>query len=468
MRQRASRATLWCVKSKRQAPISHFVTLIFLSLGLVGCASYKPEPIDPARSAIALEARSLNDPGLQQFLQNTDPTGHGWTLSRLTLAGLYERPDILIAEDQKLMAEGAVQTAGTLPNPTLSLTPTYNATNLMPSPWKVGPLFSFMLNSLVTRPALLQAARAHLAAAQQALPMAAWQVRSQVRIAMLNLWTAQKLASLDEQSLTLAQQSETAINARVNAGQMSEADQNNAILAADQSALTAAAATRQVGLARAALATAIGLPAANLDGVSISFADFAHPVLPATTKALQKAALTSRPDIQMALANYAAAEAHLRLMILQQYPGISVGPGYVYDQGANKYQLSLSIDLPIFNQNQGAIASAYAARALSAAKFLAIQQAALDSIDQAMANIQLSGGEVRAADALLQSVHDQQSRLTQQYHDGAIGKLRLIGGQEALVQSKLGAVSALQHRDEAIGALEDSLYHPLFGAEPPS
>ena len=445
-----------------------FFPLIFLSLGLAGCATYKPQPINPAASAAALEARSLNDPGLMEFLQKADPTGHGWTLERLTLVGLYERPEILIAEDQKLIAESSLQKATALPNPTLSLTPTYNATNLMPSPWKIGPIFSFMLSSLAERPALMQAAQAHLGAAKQALPIAAWMVRSQVRTAMLDLWTARQSEALDAQSFTLAQQSVAAITARVHAGQMSEADQNTAILAANQSALVEAAATRQVAIARVQLAKAIGLPTASLANVRVSFVGFADPQWPPDIRKLQENALTSRPDIQAALDNYAAAEAELRLAILQQYPGISIGPGYEYDQGANKYLLSLSVSLPIFNQNQGGIAKAYAERAIAGARFLSTQQSVLDGIDQAVANGQASAAEVKAADTLLKSVKEQQNRLEQQYNDGAIGKLRLIGGEQALVQTELGAVSATKHQDEAIGSLEDALYHPFIGVGPRS
>lgn len=464
----ACRETSLRVRILRQTHVGCLFPTIFLSLGLAGCATYKPEPINPTSSARALEARSLNDPGLMAFLQKADPTGQDWNLERLTLVGLYERPDILVAEDQKLIAEGSLQTATALPNPTLSFTPTYNTTNLMPSPWTVGPIFSFMLSRLAERPALMQAAQAHLAAAEQALPIAAWRVRSQVRSAMLDLWMAQKLEALDAQSLILAQQSVAVITARVNAGQMSEANENTAILTANQSALVEAAAARQAEIARAHLAEAIGMPTASLSNVKISFVCFAHPDLPANIKKLQENVLTHRPDIQVALDNYAAAEAHLRLMILQQYPDISVGPGYEYDQGSNKYQLSLSISLPIFNQNQGGIAKAYAARALAGAKFLSVQQSALDHIDQAMANEQASAMEVMAAETLLKSVREQQNRLDQQYNGGAIGKLRLTGGQQALVQTELGAVSATQHQDEAIGSLEDALYHPFFEAGPRS
>ncbi len=442
--------------------------LALLSLGLAGCATYRSQPLDPAASAMAFEARTLTDPGLTRFLQAADPSGHGWTLARLTLVGLYERPDILIAQDQRLMAQGGLQNAAALPNPTLSLTPTYNATKLMPSPWKAGPILSFLVTSLAARPAEMQAAKAHLAAAREALPIAAWLVRSQVRTAMLNLWTTEKSQALDVKSQALAQQSVALITARVNAGQMSEVNENTAILAADQSVMATAAIARSVVIARAQLALSVGLPAASLRHVRIDFAGFAHPKWPKNIGKLQQYALTSQPNIQVALDNYAQAQARLRLAILAQYPGISIGPGYNYDQGANKYILALSITLPIFNQNQGGIATAYAARALAGAQFLAAQQSVLDRIDQAMADARASADEVRAADAIRQNAKRQQISLAQQYNAGAIGRLRLTGGQRALVQAEQGLSIATLHLDDALGALEDALYHPIFGVRPGS
>ena len=41
------------------------VATILCLLVLTGCATYEPRPIEPARTATRLEARSLDDPGLR-------------------------------------------------------------------------------------------------------------------------------------------------------------------------------------------------------------------------------------------------------------------------------------------------------------------------------------------------------------------------------------------------------------------
>ena len=63
-----------------------------------------------------------------------------------------------------------------------------------------------------------------------------------------------------------------------------------------------------------------------------------------------------------ALAEYAASESALQVQIARQYPDIHLRPGYELDQNKNKWQLGVSMDLPILNQNQGPIAEAKAKR----------------------------------------------------------------------------------------------------------
>ena len=58
------------------------------------------------------------------------------------------------------------------------------------------------------------------------------------------------------------------------------------------------------------------------------------------------------------LAEYQASQSALQLEIARQYPDVQLGPGYEFDQGDNKWMLGLGVTLPVFNQNQGAIAAA--------------------------------------------------------------------------------------------------------------
>ena len=89
---------------------------------------------------------------------------------------------------------------------------------------------------------------------------------------------------------------------------------------------------------------------------------------------LRRRALTGRGDVQSSLAQYAATQAALQLAIANQYPNLTLSPGYSYDQGNNKFGFaSPGLELPIFNQHQGPIAQAVAHRKQAAASFTALQ-----------------------------------------------------------------------------------------------
>jgi len=111
-----------------------------------GCVHYRPQPLAPEKSANQLESRRLDDAGLKAFIStNSSPAPEVWPLEKwdldsLTLAAFYFHPSLEVARAQWQLAEAGVKTAGGRPNPTLTVTPQYNTTTFVPSPW--GPSVS--------------------------------------------------------------------------------------------------------------------------------------------------------------------------------------------------------------------------------------------------------------------------------------------------------------------------------------
>ncbi|EQD40865.1 outer membrane efflux protein, partial [mine drainage metagenome] len=150
-----------------------------LALCVAGCATYRAQPIHPEQSARALAARSLTNPRLRRFLA-LEAHRRGpprWNLETLTLVAIYERPDMPLAVGRLAEAKAGQITAAQLPNPTLSLRPAYNTTTMVPSPWKVGPIVSFLIRAFGVRPALIARARARTAAARESIASTAWRLR---------------------------------------------------------------------------------------------------------------------------------------------------------------------------------------------------------------------------------------------------------------------------------------------------
>lgn len=438
--------------------------VVLLVLPLASCATYRARPIHSETTAHSLAARSLTDPRLLRFLAIEEHRDRPprWNLETLTLVATFERPDMPLATAQWGEAQAGEITAAELPNPTLSLQPTYNTTTTVPSPWKIGPTVSFLIRSLGVRPALIAQARAQAEAAREAIAVTAWQLRGRVRAALLTLWSAQRAAKLSTRALAVARRFRSSVAQRFEGGMVSAATLTSAALAQEQSQLQAAASERRVRLARTGLATALGLPVVALQGIRLDLRGISHPRGPGKLGPLIRAALINRPDVLAALARYRASEANLRLAIARQYPSIDIGPGYHYDQGDNKFILAVSLPLPILNQNQGPIAAARAARRAAAVEFMATQSRVLAQIERARTDWRASEAELASARQVRSSAANVLARRRTEFAAGQIGRLRLLGADEAFVQSEQGALAASVHARAALGGLEAALYHPFL------
>lgn len=435
---------------------------------LGGCASYHARPLNPSASAASLQARSLSNPRLLRFvavdLRRPEETLK-WDLPALTAAAVYERPDMKIAAAQVRVAQGNEITAAEWPNPVLGLSPTYNTTTVVPSPWKIGPVITELLTTAGKRPAAIAEARARAAAARQQLAIAAWKLRSRVRTAMIGLWAAQQRVKLTRTYLAAAEEMDSLTAGRFRAGMVSAATLTSQRLIETQAALDLATAERQQRLAQAALATAVGVPEHALTAVKIDTAGLDRIAAPAGLEALSTAALAHRPEVLAALAHYNAAQAALRLAIANQYPNLNIGPGYHYDQGDNKFILDISLPLPVLNQNQGPIATARANRRLAAARFEQVQMRVLGQVGTAVADWEASRREAVRTRRLL-GLADRTVRSDEEsFHAGAIGRLRLAGAKLARARTELGALSAQVDERTALGQLEDAFHKPLIDPE---
>ena len=141
---------------------------------------------------------------------------------------------------------------------------------------------------------------------------------------------------------------------------------------------------------RAALAAAIGVPspaAAFFRMCSCPWPDLDSPPAAGSLPIaeVRRAALINRFDVRSALAQYAAAEADLRLQIAKQYPDLDIGPGYTYEEKQSYFTLGFSAIIPMFDRNRGPIAEAEAGRLKAAAAFLATQAEVISKSERSLA-----------------------------------------------------------------------------------
>jgi outer membrane protein TolC len=446
---------------------------------LASCASYHPEPLSATNNAQAIEVRSLEDPRLQTFIASAQArpsaerpeaitaTRPVWNLSTLTLAALYYHPDLDIARTRLALARAGVITARQIPNPSLSFEDLSFAPGTHgPAAWTLTPLINFLIETAGKRTARTRKAREQVAAARSDLAMASWKVRGGVREALLALWVGERRLALLREQLALQDQLATLLEHRLAVGEASALDVARERTARNQVSLAVDDAVRESEAARAQLAAAIGIALPALAKIDLSFEAFDRPEEPVPAPdsgQLMRQALTSRSDVQSLLAQYAAAEAALALEVANQYPNLTLSPGYSFDSVQDRYLLLPALDLPIFNHNQGPIAQRRAEREQAAARFTALQTQIVDAVEGAAAAYQASAHSVAMANALLTGEQERERRTLRSLRDGAIDRPTLLTVQLERVAAEQSRLGALAQQRQSLGTLEDALQHPFFG-----
>ena len=443
-------------------------------LGLAGCVHYQPAPISPANQVVALENRSLADPGLQAFLaQNLTPAPGQWPLTNwafepLSLAAFYFHPSLEVARAQWGVARAGVKTAGGRPNPVVSAVPGYTGNpGSGVSPWI--PVFSVDVPiETAGKRGYRLAAADHLAeAARLGIQTTAWQVRSGLRNAWLDYQAAVLRAVLLRRQLELQQQTLTLLEQRLKAGVVARPELTPTRLLQAKTSVDYAAAVRAAAEARVRVAEAVGLPVKAFENVSFDTSSRSilglHPEQSQnlTDRQARLHALLGRADLRAGLAEYQASESVLQLEIAKQYPDVHLNPGYQFDQGEHKWSLGLSLELPVLNRNQGPIAEALAKRAEAGARFLALQAKVLAEIDRALALRAAAFEQVARQSELTRLAQDLATSSQALFRAGAGDRLELVNAQLEASAGELATLDARIKAQQAVDQLEDALQYPL-------
>lgn len=448
--------------------LRHLLRLILILILLIaaGCDHFETRPLQPEQGITKLEQRTLDDPSLRSFMEanlshkpNTWPPD--WGLNSLTLAALFYHPELDVARAQWQEAKAGQISAGERPNPTVAITPGYNSSSSIPTPWIFTAPLDIPIETAGKRGYRMDRA-AHLAdAARLQLAEVAWQIRSGVRSSLLDLYAANEQASLLRQQQSIQADYVRILNSQYQAGAISAYVLNQARITADSVGLSLQDAERQRQQALVKLAQAVGITGKALAGVKLTFQDVNHMPGNLPDADARRQALLHRSDILRSLAEYAASQSALQLEIAKQYPDINLGPGYEYDQGDNKWSLGISVTLPVFHQNQGAIAEARARRSAAAARFEALQARVLAEIDIAVAGYRTALEKQSAADVMLNDMQQQQRAAQAMFANGEISRSDLDQRRLQLITTELTRLDALVKAQQAAGQLEDALQSPL-------
>ena len=440
------------------------LSLVLLLL-VTGCATYQDRPLSKTETLDDYEARTLALPDLQAYVQSRLDVQQwppaAWSLPELTLAAFYYSPQLDVARAQWAAVRGGRQVAAERPNPAIGLTPGFNSTTGYGadiSPWIVGVALDLPIETAGKRGYRIAQAEQLSEAARLRIAQVAWELRRQVRQTLLDLYGASQTAALYRRGLAIQDDNVQLLEQMADLGEISANELSQARALRDELSLAALEAGKQESQARIRLAGVVGVPARELRGEEFSFEAFEALPVDVPPVEAQRQALLNRPDLLAALAEYEASQSALRLEVARQYPDIQIGPGYEFDQSENKWMLGLSVTLPVFNRNQGAIAVAEANRAQAQAQFMALQARIVGELESALGDYQASMEKLRVAENLAANREAAASRTEQMYELGEIVRSQV---DAAALEANTAALNRLEARIEAlraVGQIEDAMH----------
>jgi outer membrane protein TolC len=419
---------------------------VTLVLGLMaGCASYGPLPLN---TSATMKDR------VEQLDVEAHPLPPQLGIDDIALLALRNNPDLVGARAQRGLAQAQMLAAGIAPNP--SLNGSYGF--LLGGPGTIGALAAGLsqdLKSLVTLSSRRVSA-AHAARQVDArLLWQEWQTVAKARLLATDLVEGEKQHRVLQQNAQLLQE----LLSR-NREALAQGDTTLTALVPD---LSAAAGSRkqlddlqrQQETRRHDLNVLLGLsPLASLplsDSLDL-------PVIDATAaeRALFNLA-DRRPDLVALQLGYRSQEEKVRGAILAQFPMLSLGIAGGHDN-SNVRTLGpqITIDLPLFNRNQGNIEVEIATRQQLRDEFTARLMTAKAEVQSLLADIALLQGQLATKRPQLTELEQTAARAQGAYQAGDLDErtyVDVVSARSAKQQEILVIEQTLLEQQIAVATL---------------
>lgn len=221
---------------------------------------------------------------------------------------------------------------------------------------------------------------------------------------------------------------------------------------------------REYAVRKAALAGAIGVPAEALDSIALDTKAF--DVCPdlmeyRDSQDMRYQAVMQRADLRELLASYDAARQALRVEVSRRYPDVTISPAYNWDI-SNRFEVNPSLQIPIFNQNEGPIAEAVGQEHEAAARLRRAENTVFKSISQATANYRGTTSILLQADELAKTVRVRLNQMQHRLQSGAIDRPTMVMTHIEQIQAETALLEAEIQQRQAIGQIEDGMQQPIF------
>lgn len=440
-----------------------------------GCQSYAPRPIDREGHRDAFLRRTPEAPEVGAFAARLaaedsaeavtfDPSD-GLTLAEGEVVALVYNRELRLARLRAGVAAASAEHAGLWEDPVLG-TDIARIVDSTDNPWKVFASVGFT----IPISGRLEVEKARAGDERRAAVVRAWAQEWATRVELRRRWvewsSARERAAVMREFLGRLDQIVAIVERIAEAGEMSRVESRlfqieRATRASELAALEADAVRAELaikdmlGLAPGAsvvLTPSLGVHGAEDRGSGVE----TEPGEPSDRNA----------ELAVARAEYAVAERTLELEVREQYPDITIGPGYGREDGEDQVLLGISLPLPVLNRNRRGIATATAERELARASYETAYERVVNELARALVARRTAGEQREVLETRVAPLVDQQYADARRIAElGEVDTLVLLESLTRQQETKLRLIEA--RATESLARIEvDALVGPA--AEPPA
>ncbi len=457
-----------------QRKLSPGLLCIVVCLGTAGCGAYHRKPIADRQvlhdlQTIRLEALAPVQAKPDQNAPNID-TANGLSVDEAAALALYLNPNLRAFRKERGVAEGQLVSARLLPNPEISSSALANLVG-------GGGIGSSSLAALFSPPrpgergARISRARAKIEEVKNQISAEEWQLAADVRKAYLTVSALEDQLKIDDASVRLQERIRRFFLQKRELGDASRLDLNlvnvEYALALRQREVTSS----DRGRARQALLQLLGLPPLYDLKLKASSDSIAYRPLHLDPGILESLMIERRAQLAAAKQEYEQAEQDLRLAYIQRIPWFRVGPSWERESGksegtVDRLGITLGLDLPLLNLNQGLIASLEGTRDKLRDGFTAKVHLARAELNEAYRNLQAQERLIRLYRDSIQRTLDENVELTESgFQLGEFNLVQLVATQDKVLRSRREFVNTELEYWKAAFDLEAAIGAHLSEAE---
>lgn len=443
---------------------------ILIVLGGTGCVSYHAQPLLPAEELASLRARAPNilvEHGVAgRSVAATQPVAFdprdGLNEVEVVAIALALNPELAAKRLEVGETQSLLITAGRWPNPEVGVTWLAAVGGAVGYSVDADALFELLKPG--ERKARKQVARAKIEEVESEIVAAEFQLVGEVRAQRLAVLAAEQAVSLSREALVLRERAGSLVARRREVGEGTLLEVSVAELELADGRRELRQAETQVAAERRTLNRLLGLPS----GFDLRFSDLGQPLRvtlyqDVVDEELDRRLLAGRFELRAKEASYRRVEEELRLAILQQYPRVSIGPSVGRDlSGDAGVGLGVSVELPLFDHNEGEIAEKTASRDRARAQYAALLHSLRADAFGARAEVRRALDEVEVQQRdVLPLVQRSESLFEQAFRTREMSVLDWITVQQRTLRARREYLDALVRYQTNLVHLEAALGMPL-------